>query len=259
MAREEEDFEPDSLATRFTILDTNAKKEIARCHLSYRDGSSDPSVGPTIDMIAVHKDYRGKGYLPLLWAHVKKYIKENFTLECMATISEPEHVMIKVQYLTNVIVDHRINSKGNIVKVTDKEFFYQYAGFSVRKLTNIKSKIFYEKHPCRRPKDEEAVLFIPLLSVEDLQKSSSSILLPHHHMKWKLNLGSVACHTCGKVDADQLRCSGCELVYYCSKKCQKSDWKHKHNIWCGKIRDELIPIMIEKGVISQGPDGWEHR
>lgn len=38
------------------------------------------------------------------------------------------------------------------------------------------------------------------------------------------------CILCGKVPPKPLRCSRCRLTYYCSKECQKSDWKnHKKN------------------------------
>ena len=35
-------------------------------------------------------------------------------------------------------------------------------------------------------------------------------------------------------------------MYYCCKECQRSDWIKRHKVWCGKTRDELIPIMREK-------------
>ena len=129
---ENEEFHTDSLATRFTISEKETKKDIARCHLSYCDNSYDPSIGPTIDKIEVHRHYRCQGFLPLLWAHVKKFIQDNFTLECINEVVEAGHIMIKAQQLTNGIIDKRTNKKGNVINITDKDFFYQYAGFSVR-------------------------------------------------------------------------------------------------------------------------------
>ena len=202
-------------------------------------------------MIAVHKNYRGQGYLPLLWAWVKKFIQDNFTLECMNTASEPRHTMIKAQQLTNAIIDERTNKKGKIIKITDKDFFYQYAGFSVREQKSMQSAMFAS----RRPKDEEAVSYIPLLSKNIARETNSAILLPDKHMKWKRNLGSVSCHSCGKLGKKHFLCTGCELVHYCSAQCQKSDWKRRHKIWCGKTRDEVIPILIKKGHVRQDPDG----
>jgi hypothetical protein len=53
------------LATRLTIRENGT--DVARCHISYRDASRDPSMGPTIEMMAVHQDYRDKNLLPVLW------------------------------------------------------------------------------------------------------------------------------------------------------------------------------------------------
>ena len=202
-------------------------------------------------MIAVHQNYRNKGYLPLLWAWVQKFIQDNFTLECMNTATSPGHIMIKAQQLTNAIIDKRTNRKGNVINITDKDFFYQYAGFSVREQKSIMSHMFASN----RPKDEEAVLYIPLLSKEMIRESNSSILLPEENMKWKRNLGHVSCHNCCKLGVKYFLCTGCELVFYCSPKCQKGDWKRRHKLWCGKTREEIIPVFVEKGVLCEDEEG----
>ena len=49
--------------------------------------------------------------------------------------------------------------------------------------------------------------------------------------------GRVVCENCEEVIPVKtaMQCSGCKMVYYCGKKCQKKDWKVKHkNICCKK-------------------------
>ena len=36
------------------------EEEVARCHMTYKDGSNDPSMGPTIEMLAVKQSRRGE-------------------------------------------------------------------------------------------------------------------------------------------------------------------------------------------------------
>ena len=47
------------LSTRF--FPSHKDEEVAHCHMSYRDGSYDPSLGPTIEIIAVKQYRRGGG------------------------------------------------------------------------------------------------------------------------------------------------------------------------------------------------------
>ena len=42
---------------------------------------------------------------------------------------------------------------------------------------------------------------------------------------------AVGCQMCGKVGADHKVCGKCKSVVYCSKECQKLDWK-KHKTVC---------------------------
>lgn len=236
------------LATRFFLYDNGT--EVARCHLSYRDGSWDPSIGPTIEMIAVHKDHRGKGYLPLLWYWVKCFIQENFALECLNTDCPPGHIMIKATQLTNAVVDtYGSNGEGPI---TDKDFFYDYAGFSVRVQKGMGAFM-----SARRPRDEEAVLYIPLLTMAQLQqrgKTPPSQQAPSDVQAWKLNRGACSCEACRRIAVQMVRCGRCKLVYYCGRECQKRDWK-QHKVWCGKTKDELHEILVEKGLRMKMPDG----
>ncbi|CAL4180521.1 unnamed protein product, partial [Meganyctiphanes norvegica] len=55
-----------------------------------------------------------------------------------------------------------------------------------------------------------------------------------------------ACFTCAKMSTDKFllhRCAGCQLVSYCNKKCQKTNWSH-HKILC-----KIFPVENGKSVI----------
>ena len=43
---------------------------------------------------------------------------------------------------------------------------------------------------------------------------------------------SLICHNCGTADIALQVCSGCKQVSYCSKLCQKDDWKRNHKESC---------------------------
>jgi len=50
----------------------------------------------------------------------------------------------------------------------------------------------------------------------------------------KTKLSYPPCNTCSTVEVKTKRCGRCELVSYCSKECQKKDWK-AHKATCKKI------------------------
>ena len=37
-------------------------------------------------------------------------------------------------------------------------------------------------------------------------------------------------------------CEGCKTVYYCSRKCQKISWKHRHKQQCQKLQKLIAKI-----------------
>jgi MYND finger len=207
-----DDFE--SLATRFSLTLQDGT-EVARCHLSYRDGSYDPSMGPTVEMLAVHKNYRGKGLLPVLWYWVRCFLEENFTLECMSNDTTPGHAMVKATQLTGAIIDIKDG-----VYVTDKDFLYDCAGFSVRVQKDPLASFFTGG----RPKDEEGVLYLPLLTRQKIAARSSSPLVPPSAIPWPQKKGQRSCDRCGVMGAGLARCSRCKLVHYCTRDCQTYDW-----------------------------------
>lgn len=48
-----------------------------------------------------------------------------------------------------------------------------------------------------------------------------------------LDLPTLTCHTCGRCKLDLQKCSRCQQVHYCSRKCQKADWP-QHQLVCHK-------------------------
>jgi len=240
------------LATRFTLLKDH--EEVARCHMSYRDGSFDPSMGPTIEMIAVKKSHRGQGLLKILWYWVRTFIEDNFTIECLNDKSPLKHVMIKATYLTGTEIDKR-HTGSKLKTLTDKEFFYRFCGFSVRKQLGALSMVMN-----RRPSDEEAQKYIPLLTMDERRRRSSfgtfdnsTSPLPGDATFVK-DEGARACEHCNRVQIENMRCARCKDIVYCSKVCQKANWQ-KHRNWCGKSRVQVLERLKEQGMAEVDEDG----
>jgi hypothetical protein len=231
------------LATRFTIRDNGI--DVARCHLSYIDGSLDPSMGPTIDMMAVHQDYRGKNILPVLWYWVRCFIEEICTLECMNNDTSAGNVMVKATHLINAEIERKGDDN---VPISDKDFFYDYAGFSVREQKGYMLALMGS----HIPKDEEAVLFMPLLTKQQVKDRTEYKGAPN--IEWPCTKGARACDHCQKVRIGQLRCSNCKNASYCTRNCQKKDWR-RHKKWCGKTKDQVHEVLVEQGLRVLQPDG----
>ena len=162
------------LATQFTVANEEGT-EVAKCHLSYRDASWDPSVGPTLEDMTVHQNSRGRVILPLLWHWVKSYCQENWTLECMNNDTPPGHIMIKATNLTNKVVDAISSADANTedTLICDKEFYYNYAGFGVRQQHGMMANMMAisQGESSDIPlKDDEAVLYTKLLSRQEINE-----------------------------------------------------------------------------------------
>eukprot|EP01083_Nonionella_stella_P054024 142733_1 len=52
------------------------------------------------------------------------------------------------------------------------------------------------------------------------------------------------CEYCGKSPEKLQRCSGCKIVSYCNKKCQKYDWKLLHRELCDHIKSKS-ELLVE--------------
>jgi hypothetical protein len=59
------------------------------------------------------------------------------------------------------------------------------------------------------------------------------------------------CFIC-KTFSKPLTCSKCKTIWYCSKQCQKIDWK-EHKKWCGRIEEKIcISLWGAMDAISMG-------
>lgn len=250
------------LATRFFLYESD--EVVAQAHLSYRDGSWDPSFGPTIEMMAVKRSHRGRGLLKVLWHWVRYFIEENFTIECLNNDAPHGHIMIKATQLTGTEVEARTSSKSEkLISVSDKDFFFNHYGFSVRELKGAMSFMFSG----RRPPDEEAVLYIPLLSREDIrarrtQQGGHAALAPAPGSgKLPKQHGAKVCECCRKIGkrikeerGGLQACARCKTAFYCCKACQTEDWK-RHKLWCGKSRKQIHKKLKQEGRIIKDKDG----
>lgn len=231
------------LATRFVLWKDHV--QMARCHLSYKDISGDASVGPTIEWMAVNRRHRGKDILPLFYHFVLEFIRDKWTMETLNNDAPHGHIMVKATHLTNLVVDAIKKPDGTLQMVTDKEFFYDYCGWSVRLQKGV-ATLHYPSCSRGRLVDEEASVYFHLRKAGNDQEETIPI--------WQENRGSRACDACNAVKADLSRCSRCRKVYYCGSKCQKRHWK-QHKLWCNLSKDELRQKLVDEGKMAHTPNG----
>lgn len=144
---------------------------------------------------------------------------------------------------------------NRMIPVGFKELMYDYCGFSVREQKGVMAAMCARG----RPKDEEAVKYIPLLSREELLSSSRT----HEALVKKMpkigkgymreKCGKRICMFCGRIGSDGsqlLRCASCSVAFYCDKKCQKEDWT-RHKKWCAKSREDVRKTMLDEGIMEE--------
>lgn len=99
-------------------------KIVARCVMGYRDASFWPSVGPTIQSLAVRRDYHGTGLVQDLFNAVEGWFVRYWNLDTVQ-----RNRIFKVTQLKDFIVDRA--SGGDSAQpdedqaLTDKIFFYE--------------------------------------------------------------------------------------------------------------------------------------
>ena len=238
----EDDGEFGAISTRFALVRDG--EEVARCLLSYRDGSIDPNFGPTFEAIEARSDFRGLGYCKFLFDHAVEFIQEFAKLVCYNTESPETHLTTHVKCTELVgggAIEEVVSKGGERKPLTDKDFFYSYAGFSPRELKGVMAMFSRG-----RPADEEAIKFVPKLNID--QRESSERKRPElKPMRAKERGESKVCEVCRKVSATVKKCGGCKKLAYCSQVCQKADWK-KHRMRCGKTPEKMHDCLVKNGV-----------
>ncbi|KAK1738049.1 hypothetical protein QTG54_011343 [Skeletonema marinoi] len=92
------------------------------------------------------------------------------------------------------------------------------------------------------PADERAEFLNDVFSMLSMDPSKKDETMAQNIRKmYAGHEGNVVkCSFCRKDEPDDQEfgeCSGCGLVLYCSKECQRSDWKLSHKVECGKLLD----------------------
>ncbi|CAL4084258.1 unnamed protein product, partial [Meganyctiphanes norvegica] len=86
--------------------------------------------------------------------------------------------------------------------------------------------------------------------IQEIEKLSQHAVL----IEKKFFVG--VCYTCGVLASEKVclhRCAGCQLVSYCSKKCQKTNWK-LHRVLCKKFPMENGKNIMVRKTESVGRD-----
>ena len=100
------------------------------------------------------------------------FIEMNFTIECLNNDTSLKHIMLKVMQVGNNEVEIRLEKNDSQHPMGFKELLYDYCSFSVWEQKGAAVYLFSSRHP----KDEEAILYIPLLP--QATKSSRKVLKP---------------------------------------------------------------------------------
>eukprot|EP00984_Skeletonema_dohrnii_P003245 scaffold1075_cov100-Skeletonema_dohrnii-CCMP3373.AAC.1 len=101
------------------------------------------------------------------------------------------------------------------------------------------------------PADERAEFLNGLFSMLSMDPSKKDETMAQNIRKMYAGHEGrvVKCSFCRKDEPDDQEfgeCSGCGLALYCSKECQRSDWKLSHKAECGKCEDGERAIMNRK-------------
>lgn len=106
----------------------------------------------------------------------------------------------------------------------------------------------------RRPRDEEAALYDPMLTIQETNERTS-YTTPQEAFEWRENHGKRSCDCCGNLQQKVSRCSRCQRAFYCSQKCQKADWGPRHKHICNKSKEEMQEKLLAEGLLRRMGNG----
>lgn len=104
----------------------------------------------------------------------------------------------------------------------------------------MKASIMTSLYSCE---DEEVLKQVQKLLFPDCSVSTNA---PARHFNTNLQQmdagaqdvllqnGDMKCDTCGEVSLDLRACGACEKAFYCTIKCQRTDWNKSHKDTCRK-------------------------
>ena len=233
------------LATRFHLY--KGATEVARCHVSYRDGINVWTIGPTIEMIETAKPHRGHGYLRVLYDQVEKHFHGIWKLRRLpdryadglkfGEAGQPGYIL-KATHLVNFIVERKRKSDGFGKELTDKVFLAE-CGFEINDVIQLMTPMMQQR-TAGTAADEEMMKFVV---TADLPKRSKDTEQKRF------------CENCKGQDAPAKfrHCGKCLSVVYCCRECQVEDWPF-HRLWCNKKPEKILKKLIDVDLYEKSTD-----
>jgi hypothetical protein len=70
----------------------------------------------------------------------------------------------------------------------------------------------------------------------------------------RMKVGGDKCDCCGKQNIKLFSCARCKMTYYCSRECQKNNWKNGHNEACRKPGQVKAGDYVKLRGLSSRPE-----
>lgn len=87
----------------------------------------------------------------------------------------------------------------------------------------------------------EDYLDYDLLAVISMKMVVNTPAFAKTRMKFNSQFNGKICFECGSTAKVPKKCKACGMVYYCSKKCQKKNWRSQHKDECKAFARIYIP------------------
>ena len=133
------------------------------------------------------------------------------------------------------------NNKSNAYKIHSNDF---KVGHTVC-LLNVHYKNFMDGSMGIRFEDDDTLMTFPAPLKEVMDEARK---VAHNLLNRDANQ-PYTCHECGKTGSDEapvkMRCSACNLCYYCDQACQAQHWKRSHKKLCVYSNPMSLLFAIE--------------